>query len=58
MMQVVLENKEVLNVKTYEDREDLYEAIEQRKDWIFLYDLGVYINMHKILYITNKIEEK
>ena len=23
MMQVVLENKEVLNVKTYEDREDL-----------------------------------
>ena len=58
MLHIEFENRDYVNVESYDDREDLIEAIKSKQDWVYLHDLGIHINLHKVIYIDTVIEEK
>lgn len=44
-------------VTSYDDVEEMEEAIKLKSDWVYLYDQRCYINLHKVTCIDKLSEE-
>jgi len=53
VLKIYFDNNTNMNVTSYDDVKEMEEAIKLKSDWVYLYDQGCYINLHKVVCIYN-----